>query len=339
MSNLSRPPYNDKDPNGYSWQKWFSSIFSFLAPLYWDVADDTLGIRHAGGVNQQVGLEVYFRTGNATQSLIRNGECVGFGGSNDEAVTCVPFIADGTMLSLYSMGIATQDIAAGAVGRVTAFGYVHDIDTTGTIYGETWNKGNILYASPTVAGRLTNIKPTAPNIVVPMAAVVSVSATTGIILVRPTQTLQLYYGSFLCTTSPTVPVANTAYTVPFNVTVAASGIAVGTPTSRLVIANSGQYEVSISVQAVKSSAAIGYIWTWARVNGVDVPNSAVRTTISGSNAEAVVARSILLSLNAGQYVEICYAADNTATSLISQAATAFAPAAPAVVVSMSQINQ
>ena len=339
MSNLSRPPYNDKDVTGYAWQKWFSSLFGFLVPLYWDNADDTLGIHHEGGVNQQVGLELYFRSGNATASLIRNGTCVGFGGSSGTSVTCVPFIANGTMLSLYSMGIATQDIAAGAIGRVTAFGYVHDIDTTGALYGETWNIGDILYASATTAGALTNIKPTAPNIVVPMAAVISVHPTAGIILVRPTQTLQLYYGSFLCTTSPTVAVANTAYTVPFNIMVAASGIAIGTPTSRLVITHAGQYELSISVQAVKSSAAIGYIWTWARVNGVDVPNSAVRTIISGSNAEAVVARSILLSLTAGQYVEICYAADNTATSLVSQAATAFAPAAPAVVISMSQVNQ
>lgn len=147
------------------------------------------------------------------------------------------------------------------------------------------------------------------------------------------------YGSFLCTTSPTIAAANTAYTIPFNTTVASSGVAVGTPTSRLTFTNSGQYEVAISAQATKSSAAQGYVWIWVRKNGVDIPNGATRTTLQGSLAEAVVSRSVLVSVNANDYIEICYAADNTATSLLSRTATAFAPADPAVTVTISQVNQ
>jgi len=432
MSNLSRPPYGDKDFSGRAWQKWFSSVQELLAPIasgglfpwsaisklgsnltdlatrrhndlqniqgglvndyyhlkgadyldltdggnsalhyhatdrdlanstglaksikyntsptvtpvvgetYWNAADDTLNIQHSGGVTQQVGLETYYLANNNTGGAIANGVCVGFGGSAGGYVDAMPYIADGTMPSLYSMGITTEAIANGSRGRVTAFGHVRDIDTTGTPYGEVWAVGDILYASPTVAGDLTNIKPTVPNLVVPIAAVLTVDATAGVILVRPTQTLQLYYGSFLCTGNPTAPAANTAYTVSFDTTVASSGIVIGGTTSQLIFSNSGQYEISASFQAIKTSASLGYMWTWVKVNGTDVANSATRTTLSGSNAEAVITRAILLTLQATDYVELCYAADNTASSLQTVASTAFAPQAPAVVVSISQVNQ
>jgi hypothetical protein len=39
-------------------------------------------------------------------------------------------------------------------------GQLLDINTTGSLQGETWADGDVLYLSPTTAGRLTNIKPT-----------------------------------------------------------------------------------------------------------------------------------------------------------------------------------
>jgi hypothetical protein len=39
-------------------------------------------------------------------------------------------------------------------------GQLLDINTTGSLQGETWVDGDVLYLSPTTAGRLTNIKPT-----------------------------------------------------------------------------------------------------------------------------------------------------------------------------------
>jgi len=307
--------------------------------LSWNAVEDTLNIGHLGGVVQQVGLETFYRAGNATGVAIPNGTVVGFGGSSGSVVTAQPYIANGTMLSLYAMGLATETIGIGATGKVTNFGYVHDIDTTGTPITETWLVGDILYAHPTLAGKLTKNKPTAPNIVVPMAAVITVNALTGVLLVRPTLSLQLYYGSFLCTTSPAIIAANTAYTIPFDTTASSYGVTVGTPTSRLVFANAGQYDVSISVQAAKTSAAQGYVWVWVRKNGVDIPNSAIRTTLQGSNAEAVITRNELVSAIPTDYIEICYAADNVATNLLSRVAPLFAPADPAVTVTISQVNQ
>ena len=38
-------------------------------------------------------------------------------------------------------------------------GNLEGINTTGSLQGETWADGDVLYLSPTTAGRLTNIKP------------------------------------------------------------------------------------------------------------------------------------------------------------------------------------
>ncbi len=308
--------------------------------LAWNKADDTLNIHHANGITQQVGQESYSRITNVSGAPILNGKTVslanvGLGGP----VGGQYYIADGTIPSLYILGVATQDIAAGQVGFVTVRGLVRDIDATGTPYGETWAAGDILYASPVTSGALTNVKPNAPEIVLPMAIVVVSDAMVGVIAVRPSVFLQLYYGNFYSSVNQTAAAINTAYAITFNNTVVSAGVSIGTPASRIVIDNSGQYEISFSVQVKKSSAAVGYIWAWLRKNGTDVPNSSLRVAVQGSTGEAVISRSLTSTFADGEYFELMWAVDSTATSLFADAATAFAPAAPSATVSVIQVNQ
>ena len=159
--------------------------------------DNTLNLHHAGGVVQQVGQESYIYGRNNTGSTITNGSTVGFGGVNGgNRIEFVDYIADGTYPSEYFLGVATQDIAAAGLGLVTVFGAVREINTTGTPVGETWVQGGELYASPTTAGAFTNIKPTAPDLAIPVAIVMIVGATDGEIFVRPIIEQQKYYGQF-----------------------------------------------------------------------------------------------------------------------------------------------
>lgn len=308
--------------------------------LVWNKDDDTLNMHHSNGVIQQVGVEAYSRITNVSGAPILNGKTVslanvGLGGP----VGGQYYIADGTIPSLYIIGVATQDIAAGESGFVTVRGLIRDIDTTGTPYGEVWAEGDVLYASPTVAGALTNIKPSAPNIVLPMAIVVSSDAVTGVIAARPTIFLQLYYGVFYSSVDQTAALINTAYAATFNTTAASFGVALGVPTSRIVVSQSGVFDFIFSVQVRKSSAAVGYIWVWLRKNGVDVANSALRVAVQGATGEAVISRSIPQFMAANDYVELMWAVDSTATSLDANAATAFAPATPSVTMTVAQINQ
>jgi hypothetical protein len=93
-------------------------------------------------------------------------------------------IADGSIDVKYALGIATEDIVDGDDGYVTEFGLVRGINTTGSLYGETWVDGDILYVSPTIAGGLTKVRPIAPLLHIQMAIVVYANAN-GSLFVRP----------------------------------------------------------------------------------------------------------------------------------------------------------
>jgi hypothetical protein len=302
--------------------------------LDWDPDDATLELDMEYGVVQQIGQETYARVSNNTGSTILNGTVVGFAGATDASVRVAPYLADGSQSSLYILGVMTHDLPdTGEKGYCTVWGFVRDVNTS------AFNQGDILYASPSVAGALTNVKPTAPNNVVAVAAVIKVGTTDGIIFVRPTIMAQKYYGTFTRTTNYAPAVANTAYAVPFDSTVIANGISVGTPTSRIVVADSGFYSIACTLQYSSSSGSRKDAYTWVRKNGTDVPQSSrlVSVDINGGYRLGIVNESI--SLLAGDYIEIMVAVTNTAITLAAVGATAFAPGSPAANLTIQQIQE
>jgi len=59
-----------------------------------------------------------------------------------------------------TIGVVCETIATNQEGFILTVGQLENINTTGSLQGETWVDGDVLYLSPTTAGRLTNIKPT-----------------------------------------------------------------------------------------------------------------------------------------------------------------------------------
>jgi nitrogen fixation protein len=59
-----------------------------------------------------------------------------------------------------TLGIVTETIATNQEGFIITVGQLEGINTTGSLQGETWADGDVLYLSPTTAGKITNIKPT-----------------------------------------------------------------------------------------------------------------------------------------------------------------------------------
>jgi len=59
-----------------------------------------------------------------------------------------------------TIGIVCETIATNQEGFIQTVGQLESINTTGSLQGETWVDGDVLYLSPTTAGALTNIKPT-----------------------------------------------------------------------------------------------------------------------------------------------------------------------------------
>jgi len=302
--------------------------------LNWNNTDATLEIDMEYDVIQQVGQETYARVGNTTGSTIPNGTVVGFAGATTDALLVSPYLANGTSPSLYILGVMTHDLPdSGDKGYCTTWGFVRDLDTS------AFTAGDILYASPTVAGGLTNVKPTAPNNVIPVAACIISNATTGVIFVRPTITQMQYYGDFSATNNQTVAAINTAYAVSFNVTDISNGVVIGTPTSRIVVPQSGLYRGILNIQFSSTSAAAKNIWCWFRKNGTDLADSARISTSNINNGYITVSHDCTVSMEAGDYIEVMYAADSTNMFLNAVPATAFAPAAPAATLSFVQLQQ
>jgi nitrogen fixation protein len=59
-----------------------------------------------------------------------------------------------------TIGVVCETILTNQDGFILTVGQLEEINTTGSLQGETWADGDVLYLSPTTAGRLTNIKPT-----------------------------------------------------------------------------------------------------------------------------------------------------------------------------------
>lgn len=62
-----------------------------------------------------------------------------------------------------TIGIVAENINNNQEGHIMLYGQLLSINTTGSLQGETWADGDMLYLSATVAGGITNVKPTAPN--------------------------------------------------------------------------------------------------------------------------------------------------------------------------------
>lgn len=306
--------------------------------LSWNDVEDCLNITHADGSTLQAGLENYIRVRNGTNGTLANGTVVRFSGvfvNNDYIAECVPHTADGTIPPLYTIGVLTNQLAVGEVGRATVLGYVRDLNTTGANVGEAWGPGDLLYVSPTVPGNMTKVKPTAPNIVVSVAAVLRAHATEGILLVRPTIFPRLHYGVFSDTTDQSAAVINTAYAVKFNTVDIANGHSISN-TTRVVAANSGLYNYQFSLQLSSSSSSQKQVYIWARKNGVDIPNSATRKTLSGNGYFDVAAWNFVVSMNANDYFQLMWAVDDVTAKIDAPPATAFCPAVPSVILTVTE---
>lgn len=302
--------------------------------LDWDSDDATLELDMEYGVVQQIGQETYARVQNNTGATIPNGTVVGFAGASDNALKVAPYLADGSQPSLYILGVMTHDLPdTGERGYCTVWGFVRDVNTS------AFTQGDVLYASPTVAGAFTNVKPTAPNNVIPLAAVVKVGTTDGVIFVRPTIEQQKNYGTFNRTTNYVAAAANTAYAIPFTTAPVTNGISIGSPTSRIVVSQSGYYDISCTLQYTSSNASQKDAYAWIRKNGVDIAQSSRITSLDLNSGYSPVLISEAVSLAANDYIEIMFATSDTALSIVAAPATAFAPGSPAANLIVTQVQQ
>lgn len=309
----------------------------------WNNADRTVNVFQPDGVTLQVGQEQQYLVANTGATTIANGTFVRFAGatqlSSGARLVSASCLSDGSHPTLYSMGVATQDIVSGGEGIVTAFGKVRDLDTTGAPVGETWYLGDILYGHPTVTGALTRFKPTAPYNVVPVASVVYVHATRGEIFVRPTIEQPWPYARYRIETDISTSSVNTGITIRGYQTVVANGFYLNSShTGRIYATTSGFYDFDVVLQLRSTNASAKNFWVWAHLHdGTSVASTARRKTLVGNDVYDLVSCNFTFSMQANDYVELHYAVDNPAIIIEATPATAFAPQAPSVSLTVTQL--
>ena len=143
------------------------------------------------------------------------------------------------------------------------------------------------------------------------------------------------YGAFYDTTTQNAAAINTAYPITINSTNITNGVYIGTPTSRIYVDRVGTYNFQFSAQLIKASVGTGNVFIWYRVNGVNVANSARKSTLAGSSAVVVAAWNYVVKLNAGDYFELVFSTDDTGCQIVAAAAAAPAPAIPSVILTVT----
>jgi len=157
-----------------------SSISRQSGRLTWNNEEGCLEVGLKGNdVTLQVGQEVVTRAYNADSSAISNGDIVYFWSTSGEIVACKKFISDASIAAELVLGVATEDISVDGYGYITEFGLVRTLDTA------AFDAGDIIYASDSVSGQLTNNKPSSPSQVVIIGICIQSDSTDGIVLVRP----------------------------------------------------------------------------------------------------------------------------------------------------------
>lgn len=308
----------------------------------WNSLEDCLDIKQADDTTLQVGLEHYFQIHNGSNGTLLNGEVVMFSGVDMDTpvnpiVEVNRYAAGPLATPLYLVGVMTNDVPAGGHGRATVFGKVRDLNTTGSSVGETWTRGQILWAHPTQPGKLTNVRPTAPNVATSVAAVLRVGTTDGVILVRPTIWPRLFYGDWYDDANQTAALPNTPYAVKLNHAGAVSGFEV-VNSQDVKALNAGRYNFEFSLQVTSTNSSLARMWIWYRQNGVDVPNSATVVTVRENGGKLAPSWNFPVLMNANDTFTLMWAVETTNVSLSAEPATSFCPSIPSVILTVSQTN-
>lgn len=157
------------------------------AEVGWNTDKGTLDVGLLNGVISPYGQDIITLCRNNTASAISKGTAVMFTGTigNSGRLTIAPMVSDGTYPGYVFFGVASQSIAAGEDGYIRSFGEIKGVNTDINEVGVDgqWAEGDILWCDPASPGGFTKFEPLAPNLKLPVAAVVSVG-NNGIIFVR-----------------------------------------------------------------------------------------------------------------------------------------------------------
>jgi|694.fasta_scaffold08310_4 hypothetical protein len=135
------------------------------------------------------------------------------------------------------------------------------------------------------------------------------------------------YGSFARTTTQTNTGGASGNAVSYDTTSSANNFSIVSG-SRITAAVAGTYQILASLQVQKTDAGSDDVNFWIKKNGVNEPNSAYNLTLQGSNAAQLGYINWVVTLAAGEYVELWWYSADVNALLLADPAVAPYPAVP-----------
>lgn len=154
--------------------------------LQWNDAEGSLQLGLKGGnVHSHISEDLFLYGYNNSGSPMTKGQVVRVNGSSGLRPVISLAQANGDPNSAETVGVVAETIANNAQGLVQVLGIMNNLNTN------SFNDGDVLYLSPTVAGQLVNTKPVAPNHLVRVAYCVKKSGGAGEIYISPLNGFEL----------------------------------------------------------------------------------------------------------------------------------------------------
>jgi hypothetical protein len=251
----------------YSGGSWINS-----APIvYGDMFKSTYDVDNDGIVDSSEKMLIIGR--NSTGATLYQGIIVYISGSTGNRPNFVKAQANAESTSAGTFGVIVNDITNNSDGYVCTIGTLHNLDTrinaSHPFTDVTLVDGDTIYLHPTIAGYVTNVKPSAPNHLVYIGKVIRTTAQNGTIVYRiqngyelkeihdvqansPANNDTLYYDSS-DTQWKTKSINNILGYTPANILNSVASVGASLP-----IASSGGLNPSISI-AQATTSANGYI--------------------------------------------------------------------------------
>jgi hypothetical protein len=209
-------------------------------------------------------------------------------------------VGGNSVLTATSLGTGVTNSSLTAVGTLRTGTWAGTVITSyygGTGYN-SYTKGDLLVG----AGNTVVKFPVGNDLTILTADSTSGSGVTWKGLLAPT------YGAFGSTTTQPVTAANTTTFVNFNYVYSANNVSIGSgTTTRVYINDTGVFDIQFSTQiSLSSGNQPKPIDMWFVVDGVSVPNSNTRQTITGKDQETVLTVNLVQPFVSGQYIQLAY---------------------------------
>jgi len=188
--NKATPVAADKflieDASGNYYYTTESQLASVIGGASGDMLKSVYDVDNTGVVDNAEAIKIVGR--NSTGATLRKGTIIYINGSTGNRPNFVKAQANSEATSAGTFGVIDSDLPNNSDGYALCLGYLDNLDTritaTYPFTSDTLVDGDTIYLSPTTAGYITNVKPSAPNHLVYLGKVTRTSPTNGTIVYR-----------------------------------------------------------------------------------------------------------------------------------------------------------